>query len=495
MVTLKETSENEVLKKKIRENFFTATEGHNAIIVLEKELNKKLEPVYTGVKQLTSDKNTYITPLEKAQIRREAERLISKTKHEYWEDVLETKHAMGKATLEDLVKSFERKAPFEVSIDEAEKLILQYNSRMATRRYLESIGLQSVVKSIGGKQIGGYTHSVFNDLTIEDVQTVVSGWKEGKDFQEIAKSLNNKSTFHPLNEKNIIAIMRGIVISGVPQEKNEAVWAVVNAVVNERDLSAGEREKYTLSELEYKGIRNSVEIMLARNTLTASLDFFQKNYPEIKLGEKSVPVGDEFKRIGPEYIKKILKDHDSVALAFKLENGKGAVKRFNLDEDRIPYMDADGRGREISSSGRMAAFAFLEPWEVEPFRMVVFEHMVPSSRKDVVVDGMKSEDGSKLWDKLGEREHLGLGDRDSFVVLVTSRQFASKTVDKFRERMHDVQERGGLALGDYVNMRLVSEGSVVAVKNDVHPFIQAEVGLTAMIAKARFEREKMKDDG
>jgi len=488
-MTLKKSTENDELKRRIRE-----TAGQNTVLILEKELGKLLEPISLGMRELTSEKNKYFTPSEKEQLGEKMEKVVSKIRGEYWQEMLKPRHIVGQTIRKDLVGSFEKKAPFEESIDGAEKLILQQRSRVVTRTYLESIGLQPVVNSIGGKQIAGYTHSVFNDLTIEDIQTVISGWKEGKDFQEIAKNLSNKSISHQMNEKKIIAIMRGVVISGVPQGKGEAVGAVVNAVENGRELSPEEREKYKLSDLEYKGIRNSIEITIARKTLAASLDFFQKNYSEVRLGEKGIWVKNDLLKIGPDYIKKILTGNDSAAWAYKLEGGAGAVKRFNLDENLMPYMDANGRSKEISSSGRMAAFAFIEPWDIEPFRMLIFEHMVPSQKKDVTIDGMKSEDGKTLWDKLKDREYLGLTDKDSFVIFITSRQFASEAVVKFRERMQDVQEKGGLSLSDYINKQLASGKPVETVKNDVHPFIQSEVELTAMIANARFEREREEDD-
>lgn len=491
---VKKQIQDEELKRKIRDDFFTASEGHSAIIALEKELDRKIEPVKLGVKHLTSEKNTYIAPSEKEQIRKESDKLISKIKHEYWETMLDAKRSIGEATLADLIKSVGRKAPFEVTIDEASKLIVSYNSRMATREYLEeNLGLQPVVRSLGGRQIGGYTHSVFNDLTMDDIKTIISGWKEGKEFDEIAKNLNVKSAFYAMNEKKIIAIMRGIVISGVREGNPEGLEAVVNSVFNETELSEEDRKKYKLSNLDYKGMRNSVEIVLAMNPLATALEFFKKNYHELELDEKGVSVRDDLIRIGPEYIKNLLKNKDAVAIAVKINGGAGALKRFNLDESGMPYMDAEGRNKEISTSGRMAAMAFMQPWDI-PFRMLMFEQMVPSSNREVVIDGMKSEQGRELWKKLEDREHLGLCDKDSFVIFVTTRDLAGHAMDLFKERMEDVQEKGGKMLSEYVEGRLLSGDSVATIKNDMHPFIQTEIEIAAFIAREKLKREKI-DDG
>jgi len=124
--------------------------------------------------------------------------------------------------------------------------------------------------------------------------------------------------------------------------------------------------------------------------------------------------------------------------------------------------------------------------------MVVFEHMVPSS-KDVTIDGMKSEDGINRWEKLKEKDKLGLTEKDSFVVFVTSKEFSRDSVDMFRERMQSLKEMGGAALESYIAQQLNSGKTIGEIKRDVHPFIQTEVQITAMIAKAGL-RERTEDD-
>jgi hypothetical protein len=453
----------------------------------EKELDKFLEPIKKDIKELTSDKNPYLKKDEKERVRLEVGSVVSKVEIQHWQNV---EKDLGRHRLDFLrmdrglrhkgITIGEITDKMKELGDDAVTMLDNYKSLVETRKFLvEEKGLQLQVTSVGGNMIGGALHSVFNKLTPEIINRIESGWKNGEAPSETAKKLHKELGVF-MEEKNVIAIVRGLVISGIPQEKTEAVNAVVNSLVTGAKPSQSELESYGLKESEYKGISTSFGLMKIRNTLAESLDFLKREYPGLYLGEKKKDVTIRLIKIGPKDIANQLADAGKSAEAYALVGGANAIKRFNVAEGGGINWDADGKKPEVTTSGRLAAFVFAQPKEL-PLRMLAGEQMVPC-REDVVINGMKSSDAKKLWDEL--KSELSLGERDSFVIFITDRELMGIVSRRFGERLDAIQEKGEEMIRNYAHEKIASETPIREVGNDVHPFIRSEIQLSVMLERA-----------
>jgi hypothetical protein len=456
---------------------------HTQRMILQNDLDKLTNPIEKSVHGLVSDKNIFLKEQEKDQLLLKVGSTLNNVANRAWQNFNET-HS---SNIPDAVKQLGK---------DAEKIMDGYKKLMENRKSLEERGLQAQVFAGGHAKelhmIGGYMHSIFDKTTPAMIDMIESEWKSGKTPREVADKVRKELGVF-MDDKNVIAIVRGLVISYIPQEiKNEDMRIFVNAVVRNisgEKLSWEDRAGYGLKDKEYTGIKKAVELVTARNPLAEAFDFFQRNYPEVRLGNESKDVTIQLTKMGPTEIKIRLGDSTMSAVAYRLEGGGNALKRFNVHENGGVHWDVEGNKPEITSSGRLAAFVFAQPKELY-LRTLFYEQMVPC-REEAVINGMKTSDGRKLWHEL--KEDLKLGDKDSFVVFVAERGLVNEIAGRFKDRLSMIQQKGGDAIMEDISKRAASETPIGEIGRDVHPFIKSEVQLSVMIERA-LGKERLQDE-